>query len=63
MVEATSKKSVKESEEENNDSKEKEEKSEEKEIVKENLNYVEPGSGKPAPSVNPQIAQYLKFSR
>lgn len=63
MVEATSKKSVKESDEENNDSEEKEEKSEEKEIVKENLNYVEPGSGKPAPSVNPQIAQYLKFSR
>ena len=56
MVEATSKKSVKESDEEK-------EKSEEKEIVKENLNYVEPGSGKPAPSVNPQIAQYLKFSR
>lgn len=63
MVEATSKKSVKESDEENDDSKEKEEKSEETEIVKENLNYVEPGSGKPAPSVNPQIAQYLKFSR
>ena len=63
MVEATSKKSVKESDEENNDSDEEKEKSEEKEIVKENLNYVEPGSGKPAPSVNPQIAQYLKFSR
>ena len=63
MVEATSKKSVKESDEENDDSKENEEKTEEKEIVKENLNYVEPGSGKPAPSVNPQIAQYLKFSR
>lgn len=63
MVEATSKKSVKESEEENNDSDEEKEKTEEKEIVKENLNYVEPGSGKPAPSVNPQIAQYLKFSR
>ena len=63
MVEATSKKSVKESDEENDDSEEKEKKSEEKEIVKENLNYVEPGSGKPAPSVNPQIAQYLKFSR
>ena len=63
MVEATSKKSVKESDEDQDDSEEKEEKSEEKEIVKENLNYVEPGSGKPAPSVNPQIAQYLKFSR
>lgn len=63
MVEATSKKSVKESDEENNDSEEKEEKSEEKEIVKENLNYVEPGSGKPAPSVNPQIAQYLRYSK
>lgn len=63
MVEVTSKKSVKESDEENNDSDEEKEKSEEKEIVKENLNYVEPGSGKPAPSVNPQIAQYLKFSR
>lgn len=63
MVEATSKKSVKESDEENNDSDEEKEKSEEKEIVKENLNYVEPGSGEPAPSVNPQIAQYLKFSR
>lgn len=63
MVEATSKKSVKESDEENNDSDEEKEKSEEKEIVKENLNYVEPGSGKPAPSVNPQIVQYLKFSR
>lgn len=63
MVEATSKKSVKEFDEENNDSDEEKEKSEEKEIVKENLNYVEPGSGKPAPSVNPQIAQYLKFSR
>lgn len=63
MVEATSKKSVKESDEENDDSDEEKEKSEEKEIVKENLNYVEPGSGRPAPSVNPQIAQYLKFSR
>lgn len=63
MVEATSKKSVKESDEDQDDSDEEKEKSEEKEIVKENLNYVEPGSGKPAPSVNPQIAQYLKFSR
>lgn len=63
MVEATSKKSVKESDEDQADSDEEKEKSEEKEIVKENLNYVEPGSGKPAPSVNPQIAQYLKFSR
>lgn len=63
MVEATSKKSVKESDEDQDDSGEEKEKSEEKEIVKENLNYVEPGSGKPAPSVNPQIAQYLKFSR
>lgn len=63
MVEATSKKSVKESDEDKDDSDEEKEKSEEKEIVKENLNYVEPGSGKPAPSVNPQIAQYLKFSR
>ena len=59
MVEATSKKSVKESDEDQDDSDEEKE----KEIVKENLNYVEPGSGKPAPSVNPQIAQYLKFSR
>ena len=63
MVEATSKKSVKESDEDQDDSDEEKEKSEEKEIIKENLNYVEPGSGKPAPSVNPQIAQYLKFSR
>lgn len=63
MVEATSKKSVKESDEDQDDSDEEKEKSEEKEIVKENLNYVEPGSGKPAPSVNPQIAQYIKFSR
>ena len=63
MVEATSKKSVKEADEDQNDSEDEKEKSEEKEIVKENLNYVEPGSGKPAPSVNPQIAQYLKFSR
>lgn len=61
MVEATSKKEVKETDKDDDESEDN--KPEDKQVVTENLNYVEPGSGKPAPSVNPQIAQYLKFSR
>lgn len=67
MVEATTKKEVKEKEgdkepeDKGEDKKEPEDKGEE--IVKENLNYVEPGSGKPAPSVNPTIASYIKFAK
>ena len=61
MVEATSKKEVKETDKDDDESED--DKPEDKQVVTENLNYVEPGSGKPAPSVNPQIAQYLKFSR
>lgn len=63
MVEATSKKEDEDKDKKDKESEDNKDDKKSPEKINENLNYNEPGSGKPAPSVNPTIAEYLKFSR